>query len=54
MKCHGSATAKRITNSHIAAQKNVEQNLIEDIARRLSQHSEINKDSNKIGATKPV
>ncbi len=54
MKCHGSATARGISNSLLAAQKTVEENLIEDIANRLSKHRALFKDSSMIGETNPV
>ena len=36
MKCHGSATARGISNALLAAQKTVEENLIADIASAIS------------------
>ena len=54
MKCHGSSTARGITNSLFAAQKAVEENLIEDIANRLKKHIDIFEDSKKIGEENPV
>ncbi|MDP6569928.1 MAG: phosphate acyltransferase PlsX [Candidatus Marinimicrobia bacterium] len=54
MKCHGSATARGIKNSLLAAQKTVEENLIEDIADRLSSHSDIFEENNKLSETNPV
>ncbi len=54
MKSHGTATARCISNSLLAAQKTVEGNLIDDIAVRLSKHKVINEDSSKIGETNPV
>ena len=54
MKCHGSSTARGITNSLLAAQKTVEENLIEDIAERLSKHTAIFEESSKIDETNPV
>ncbi len=54
MKCHGSATERGIKNSLMAAQKTVEENLIEDIADRLSRHSEIFEENNKLSETNPV
>ena len=53
MKCHGSATYRGITNSLIAAQKTVEEHLIDDIASRLSKHITIFEDGSKIGETTP-
>ena len=41
MKCHGSSSEKGIKNSIIAAQKTVEEKLIDGIADRLSRHSDI-------------
>jgi phosphate acyltransferase len=41
LKSHGSTTKKGIKNALIAAQKAFEENLIEDIAKRISQHMEI-------------
>ncbi len=54
MKCHGSATERGIKNSLLAAQKTVEENLIEDIADRLSRHSDIFEENNKLSETNPV
>ena len=54
MKCHGSSTARGIKNSLIAAQKTVEENLIEDIAAVLSKHTDIFDDSTTISETNPV
>ena len=54
MKCHGSSTAKGIKNSIIAAQNTVKKNLIEDIAKRLAQHTDIFDDNTKISETTPV
>ena len=54
MKCHGSATARGISNSLLAAQKTVEENLIEDIADRLSQHKALFERNSKIDETNPV
>ena len=54
MKCHGSSTAKGIKNSLIAAQKTVEENLIEDIADRLSKHTDIFDNNNRISEANPV
>ncbi len=46
MKCHGSSSSKGIKNSIIAAQKSLEQNLIENIRNILSNHN-INFNNNK-------
>jgi len=54
MKCHGSSTAKGIKNSLIAAQKTVEENLIEDIVERLSKHTDIIENKTKISEANPV
>ena len=54
MKCHGSATERGIKNSLLAAQKTVEENLIEDIADRLSKHTDIFEDNTKVSETNPV
>ena len=54
MKCHGSSTERGIKNSLIAAQKAVEENLIENIAKRLSRHSEIFEKNNNINETNPA
>ena len=54
MKCHGSTTAKGIKNSLIAAQKTVEENLIEDIAERLSKHTDIFDNNTTISEANPV
>ena len=54
MKCHGSTTSRGISNSLLAAQKTVEENLIEDIVDRLSKHTDIFEESNKIGETNPA
>ena len=51
MKCHGSSTARGIKNSLIAAQKTVEENLIEDIKEILSKHTDIFEDNAKISET---
>ena len=45
MKSHGTATARCISNSLLAAQKTVEGNLIDDIAVRLSKHKVTVSDS---------
>ena len=54
MKCHGSSTAKGIKNSLIAAQKTVEENLIEDITERLSKHSDIFDSNTTISKVSPA
>ena len=54
MKCHGSTTAKGIKNSLIAAQKTVEENLINDIADRLSKHSDIFDNKTTISEANPA
>ena len=54
MKSHGTATARCISNSLLAAQKTVEGNLIDDIAVRLSKYTAIIEDSSKIGEGNPV
>ena len=54
MKCHGSTTARGINNSLLAAQKTVEENLIEDIAARLLKHADLSNESSKSGETNPV
>ena len=54
MKCHGSTTARGINNSLVAAQKTVEENLIEDIAARLLKHADLSNVSSKIDETNPV
>ena len=54
MKCHGSTTARGINNSLLAAQKTVEENLIEDIAARLIKHEDLSNESSKIGDANPV
>lgn len=54
MKCHGSATARGIKNSLSAAQKSCEENLIEDIANRLSKHLDIFEENNKISEANPA
>ena len=38
MKCHGSSSAKSIKNALISAEKAYHENLIEDIAERISNH----------------
>jgi len=54
MKCHGSSTDRGIKNSLIAAQKALEENLIDEIAERLSRHSDIFEENNKINETNPA
>ena len=54
MKCHGSTTARGINNSLLAAQKTVEENLIEDIAARLIKHEDLSNEGSKIGEQNPV
>ena len=54
MKCHGSSTARGIKNSLMAAQKTVQENLIENIADRLSRHTDIFEDSTKVSETNQV
>ena len=54
MKCHGSSTARGIKNSLMAAQKTVQENLIENIADRLSRHTDIFEDSTKVSETNPA
>ena len=54
MKCHGSSSSKGIKNSIIAAQKSIEENLIEDIAEILSNHVIIDENYNQISEKKPV
>ena len=54
MKCHGSTTAKGIKNSLIAAQKTVEENLIEDITERLAKQWDIFDKNTTISGTNPV
>ena len=54
MKCHGSSSSKGIKNSIIAAQKSIEENLIEDIAEILSNHEIIDENHNPISEKKPV
>ena len=54
MKCHGSSTEKGIKNSLIAAQKTVEEDLIEDIATILSKHTDIFDEDTKISEANPV
>lgn len=54
MKCHGSSTARGIKNSLKAAQKTIEENLIEDIVDRLAKQTKIIDDNTKISAEKPV
>ena len=54
MKCHGSSTARGIKNSLKAAQKTVEENLIKEIAGRLSKHIETVDDNTKISEANPV
>ena len=54
MKCHGSASARGISNSLLAAQNTVKEKLIDDIQFRLSQHTEIFENSTKIDETNPV
>jgi len=54
MKCHGSSTERGIKNSLIAAQKAVEENLIKEIADRLSRHSDIFKENNNLSEANPV
>ncbi|MBC8310790.1 MAG: phosphate acyltransferase PlsX [Candidatus Marinimicrobia bacterium] len=54
MKCHGSSTERGIKNSLIAAQKALEENLIEGIADRLSRHSDIFDEKIKINETNPA
>ena len=54
MKCHGSSSSKGIKNSIIAAQKSIEENLIEDIAEILSNHDIIDENYNQISEKKPV
>ena len=54
MKCHGSSSARGIKNSLIAAQKTVEENLIEDIADILSKHTDIFENNSKISEENPV
>jgi fatty acid/phospholipid biosynthesis enzyme len=54
MKCHGSSTARGINNSLMAAQKTVQENLIENIADRLSRHTDIFEDSAKVSETNKV
>ena len=54
MKCHGSSTARGIKNSLMAAQKTVQENLIENIADRLSRHTDIFEDSAKVSETNQV
>ena len=54
MKCNGSSTYRGIKNSLIAAQKTLEENLIDGIAERLSRHSDIFEETNKINETNPA
>ncbi len=54
MKCHGSSTDRGIKNSLIAAQKALEENLIDEIAERLSRHSDIFEENNNINETNPA
>ena len=54
MKCHGSSSARGITNSLLAAQKAVEGNLINDIVGRLSKHTDIFEGRSKIGERNPL
>ena len=54
MKCHGSSTARGIKNSLKAAQRTIEENLIEDIAKRLSKHADIFENSTKVSEENPV
>ena len=54
MKCHGSSTARGIKNSLKAAQKTVEENLIKEIAGRLSKHIDIIDENTKISEANPV
>ena len=54
MKCHGSSTDRGIKNSLIAAQKALEENLIDGIAERLSRHSDIFEENNNINETNPA
>ena len=54
MKCHGSSTARGITNSLMSAKKAVKENLIMDIANRLSKHKDIIENNNQIDETSPV
>ena len=51
MKCHGSSTERGIKNSLIAAQKTVQENLIKNIAERLSRHSECFENNTTISET---
>ena len=54
MKCHGSSTSRGIKNSLKAAQKTVEKNLIVDIARRLSKHTDIINHNTKVNEENSV
>ena len=54
MKCHGSSTARGITNSLLSAKKAVGKNLIMDIANRLSKHQNIIENNNRIDEKNPV
>ncbi len=54
MKCHGSSSERGIKNSIIAAQKTVEEKLIDSIADRLSRHSDIFDEDTTISETNPV
>ena len=52
MKCHGSSSSKGIKNSIIAAQKTIEENLIEDIAEILANHNIIDENNNPLSEKK--
>ena len=54
MKCHGSSTARGISNSLLAAQKTIEGNLIEEIAERLIKYTAFINESSNIGERNPV
>ena len=54
MKCHGSSSSRGISNSLIAAQKTIKENLIEDIVDRLSKHKAIYDENGKVSETNPV
>ena len=54
MKCHGSSTARGIKNSLLSAKKAVKENLIMDIANRLSKHKDIMENNNHIDETSTV